>query len=97
MATNPEAIAVAPPGVVPGEKQTTTEVHTSAHLVYRNDNYDDDIEGEFPSEDEFHTLRRVADKIPWSIYTIAFIELCERFSYYGTTVVCKSSPAAYTI
>ena len=36
-------------------------------------------------------LRRVAGKIPWTAYTIAFVELCERFSYYGTTVVCKSN------
>ncbi|KAK1760537.1 putative peptide transporter ptr2 [Echria macrotheca] len=40
-----------------------------------------------PTEDELKTLRRVPAKIPWSIYTIAFIELCERFSYYGTTAV----------
>jgi POT family proton-dependent oligopeptide transporter len=89
MATNAEAIAVVPPGVVPSEKQITEEPYPSAHPVYRSDDYDEDIEGEFPTEEEFHTLRRVADKIPWSIYTIAFIELCERFSYYGTTVVCK--------
>jgi POT family proton-dependent oligopeptide transporter len=47
-----------------------------------------DMVGEdFPTEEELHTLRRVADHIPWRVYTIAFIELCERFSYYGTTVV----------
>ncbi|KAK3326352.1 peptide transporter-like protein [Apodospora peruviana] len=40
-----------------------------------------------PTEEDLHTLRRVPDKIPWNIYTIAFIELCERFSYYGTTAV----------
>lgn len=40
-----------------------------------------------PTEDELHTLRRVSGKIPWTAYTIAFCELCERFSYYGTTVV----------
>lgn len=50
----------------------------------------DSIEGEVPTEEEYHTLRRVPDKIPWRVYTIAFVELCERFSYYGTTVVCKS-------
>jgi len=45
---------------------------------------------EYPTEEELHTLRRVADHIPWRVYTLAFVELCERFSYYGTTVVCKS-------
>lgn len=58
-------------------------------------NYDDyseeDIQGEFPTEEELHTLRRVADHIPFKVYTLAFVELCERFSYYGTTVVCKCS------
>jgi len=53
-----------------------------------NSDYDE-IEGEYPTEEELHTLRRVSDKIPWKAYTLAFIELCERFSYYGTTVVCK--------
>ena len=44
---------------------------------------------DFPTEEELHTLRRVSDKIPWKVYTVAFVELCERFSYYGTTIVCK--------
>jgi len=44
-------------------------------------------DGSAPTDTELQTLRRVSDKIPWSIYTIAFIELCERFSYYGTTAV----------
>ncbi|KAF3925828.1 hypothetical protein ABW20_dc0102840 [Dactylellina cionopaga] len=39
------------------------------------------------TEEEIHTLRHVSDVIPWNAYTIAFVELCERFSYYGTTVV----------
>jgi hypothetical protein len=44
---------------------------------------------EKPTEEEMATLRRVSGKIPWAAYTIAFVELCERFSYYGTTAVCK--------
>lgn len=43
--------------------------------------------GDFPSAEELNTLRRVSDKIPWGVLTIAFVELCERFSYYGTTAV----------
>jgi proton-dependent oligopeptide transporter, POT family len=43
-----------------------------------------------PTLEELHTLRRVRDHIPWKAFTVAFVELCERFSYYGTTVVCKS-------
>ena len=58
---------------------------------------DDDVE--VPTEEELHSLRRVSDKIPWHAYTIAFVELCERFSFYGTTVVCKSiaSPTLYFV
>ncbi|KAI0917986.1 hypothetical protein AcV5_002778 [Taiwanofungus camphoratus] len=37
--------------------------------------------------DEQNSLRRVADKVPWDAYLIAVVELAERFSYYGTTVV----------
>ena len=46
-------------------------------------------QGILPTADELATLRRVADPIPWKAYTIAFVELVERFSYYGTTVVCE--------
>ncbi|EJF63722.1 oligopeptide transporter [Dichomitus squalens LYAD-421 SS1] len=42
---------------------------------------------EFPTEEETLTLRRVSDSIPWSAYLIAYCELAERFSYYGSTVV----------
>lgn len=41
-----------------------------------------------PTLEEMATLRRVSDSIPWTAYTVAFVELCERFSYYGTTAVC---------
>ncbi|KFY84023.1 hypothetical protein V500_09682 [Pseudogymnoascus sp. VKM F-4518 (FW-2643)] len=43
-----------------------------------------------PTEDELegeNALRRVSAPIPWTVYTVAFVELCERFSYYGTQVV----------
>ncbi|KAF4980533.1 hypothetical protein FZEAL_3468 [Fusarium zealandicum] len=42
---------------------------------------------ELPTEEELHTLRRVSGNIRWSMYTIAFVELCERFSYYGSSVL----------
>lgn len=47
---------------------------------------------DFPTPEEIATLRRVPNHIPLKLFTIAFVELCERFSYYGSTVVCKSSP-----
>ncbi|KAL8306462.1 hypothetical protein RB597_003022 [Gaeumannomyces tritici] len=43
--------------------------------------------GLHPTEEELQTLRRVADRIPLKLFTIAFIELCERFSYYGVVIV----------
>ena len=46
-------------------------------------------EFETPTTEEMATLRRVSGQIPWTAYTVAFVELCERFSYYGTTAVCK--------
>jgi hypothetical protein len=52
--------------------------------------YYDAETGEFPTEEELHSLRRVPGHVPWKAFALAFVELCERFSYYGTTVVCKS-------
>jgi POT family proton-dependent oligopeptide transporter len=49
------------------------------------------IGDEDPTADELHgpnALRRVSAPIPWAVYTVAFVELCERFSYYGTQVLC---------
>ncbi|KAJ7582545.1 POT family-domain-containing protein [Mycena floridula] len=42
---------------------------------------------EFPTEEELRTLRRVKDAIPWNAYLIALVELAERFSFYGSSVV----------
>ncbi|KKZ64424.1 POT family proton-dependent oligopeptide transporter [[Emmonsia] crescens] len=46
-----------------------------------------DGDGPEPTEQELDTLRRIPDRIPWICFTIAFVELCERFAYYGTTIV----------
>ncbi|MCJ1329988.1 hypothetical protein MMC10_006669 [Thelotrema lepadinum] len=45
------------------------------------------IGDDFPTEEELATLHRVADKIPIKAFTIAFVEGCERLSFYGTTAV----------
>jgi hypothetical protein len=42
-----------------------------------------------PIPDELATLRRIPGPIPWIAYTLALVEFCERFSYYGTTAVCE--------
>ena len=51
---------------------------------------DTDLQKTYPTDEELKTLRRVCGQIPWTAYTVAFVELCERFSYYGTTAVCVS-------
>lgn len=51
------------------------------------------IGDEDPTPDDLdgpNALRRVSAPIPWVVYTVAFVELCERFSYYGTQVLCMS-------
>ncbi|PGH01111.1 POT family proton-dependent oligopeptide transporter [Blastomyces parvus] len=70
-------------GAVAGnnEKSVGAAVYTSDHGSL------EDINRQAPTEDEQQTLRRVPDKIPWLAFSIAFVELCERFSYYGTIVV----------
>jgi len=48
---------------------------------------------DFPTEEDLVTLRRVSAHIPPKLFTIAFIELCERFSYYGTVIVVCIGPS----
>ncbi|KAJ5480728.1 hypothetical protein N7539_006622 [Penicillium diatomitis] len=55
-----------------------------------SDTYHLQMGDEDPTEDELSgpsALRRVSAPIPWAVYTVAFVELCERFSYYGTQVL----------
>lgn len=47
---------------------------------------------DFPTEEDMVTLRRVSAHIPLKLFTIAFVELCERFSYYGSTVLVSLFP-----
>lgn len=66
------------------------DVISEANDHSHSDNDDDvALQKIYPTEDEMQTLHRVADKVPWTSFTIAVVELCERFSYYGTTAVCK--------
>ncbi len=84
MSSEPAAVAVAGDAFIAKEK----DIHEAPALIVADD---DEVgisaDGRAPTEEELHTLRRVPEKIPWNIYTIAFVELCERFSYYGTTAV----------
>ncbi|KAI2631161.1 POT family protein [Xylaria nigripes] len=40
-----------------------------------------------PTEEERATLRRVHDSIPWAAWSLCFVELSERASYYGVIAV----------
>ncbi|WQF86851.1 Putative proton-dependent oligopeptide transporter family, MFS transporter superfamily [Colletotrichum destructivum] len=73
------------------ETRGSFDVTAAAAAPAVDDNYydsksDDDYEDK-PTEEELNTLRRVSGPIHWGIYTIAFAELCERFSYYGSSVL----------
>ena len=41
------------------------------------------LDGDELTEEEKQTLRKVSDKLPWSTFLVAVVELCERFAYYG--------------
>ncbi|KAJ5609856.1 oligopeptide transporter [Penicillium herquei] len=77
--------------IAPHEPKVGEELIEEAHVSYRLPN-DPNIDGRssdlvYPTEEELMTLRRVADSLPWAAYNVAFVELCERFSYYGTSAV----------
>ena len=36
-----------------------------------------------PTEEERHTLRKVSDKLPWSAFLVAVVELCQAFTGNG--------------
>lgn len=64
---------------------------TNSHHVQPPVEFEADLEGEEPTAEELRTLKRVSGKIPWMAFTIAFVELCERFGYYGCQVLCMLS------
>lgn len=39
--------------------------------------------GPEPTEEEWASLREVADAVPVSAFLVILIEFCERFTYYG--------------
>jgi len=69
-----------------GEKQALSRSNTTGS-VQAPVEFEADLVGEEPTEEDLKTLRRVSGKIPWTIFTIAFVELCERFGYYGCQVL----------
>ncbi|KAL3471220.1 POT family-domain-containing protein [Aspergillus californicus] len=59
---------------LPASKESATDDNEVLHKIY-------------PTQEEMRTLRRVAGPLNWVYFSVAFVELCERFSYYGTTTV----------
>ncbi|KAF5366603.1 hypothetical protein D9758_008971 [Tetrapyrgos nigripes] len=90
------------PHAMPG-LQTDTAIHeaTNREIDVKKQHFEVDSSGEddchvadgvhdgleFPTEEERLTLRRVSDTIPWPAYLICVVEMAERFSYYGCSVV----------
>ncbi|KXN81957.1 putative peptide transporter ptr2 [Leucoagaricus sp. SymC.cos] len=71
-----------------GHSEKLDEKLQSSESVAPVDLNDHDHEGlTLPTEEERVILRRVADSIPWNAYLIGFVELAERFSFYGSSVV----------
>ncbi|KFH43144.1 peptide transporter-like protein [Hapsidospora chrysogenum ATCC 11550] len=68
-----------------GSMDVTKEKETLGHDVVSTTDSEDYPDK--PTEEEMRTLRRVSGKIKWTMWTIAFVELCERFSYYGSAVL----------
>ncbi|KAF2269114.1 PTR2-domain-containing protein [Lojkania enalia] len=53
------------------------------HMKPSEDTNRHSLDGNVPTPDDFATLRRIPDKLPWSAFLVAIVELCERFAYYG--------------
>lgn len=93
-AANQNVDAIALSGLADAEHHGVHDHDSKGHLDVNKeiaDPYvttdDDDEWPDKPTDEERQTLRRVSGKIPWTMYTIAFAELAERFSYYGSSVL----------
>ncbi|KKA30144.1 hypothetical protein TD95_002802 [Thielaviopsis punctulata] len=85
MSTSPADGVLEAPTATRSNEKTSLEKpgSTPAYIV---DTDSDVVENE-PTEEDLKTLPRISGPINWAIYTIAFAELCERFSYYGSAVL----------
>lgn len=46
--------------------------------------------GYVPTEEESQTLQKVSDRLPWAAWSVAGVELCERFTYYGVSGIFQN-------
>ncbi|KAH8553481.1 POT family-domain-containing protein [Umbelopsis sp. PMI_123] len=64
------------------QPQATDAEHITPAIY---DHAEDSTDGPEPTEEEWATLREMADAIPVSAFLVILIEFCERFTYYGLT------------
>ena len=69
------------------EKQIAMETKEPFASTTSDLDFNERTEIIIPTEEDLVTLRRVPAKLPWIAFTVAFVELSERFAYYGTTAV----------
>lgn len=82
-------------------QQTTEIVSEKRQVDTEAEIYDHQAENHHaePTDEDWKTLREVADVIPKSAYLVILIEFCERFTYYGLTGPFQNyiqNPASYT-
>ena len=81
-------------GVTIIEERTDTANKSPSSSIYSVQSTDDDpvdpkpLDPLAPTDEELLTLRRVPGRLPWTAYTLAFVEMCERLSFCGTVAVC---------
>ncbi|CAO1622437.1 unnamed protein product [Jaminaea pallidilutea] len=68
------------------------QLHPLGHVEHGQhvEQTEDEYGNVLPTEEEQQTLRRVPESIPWTAWTVAFCELAERFSYYGSVQVFQN-------
>ncbi|KAI9486125.1 MAG: POT family-domain-containing protein [Benjaminiella poitrasii] len=67
------------------EQEKVTQIVSYEEEAEIQDRFDDEHHDAEPTEEDWKTLRQVADRVPASAYLVIVIEFCERFTYYGLT------------
>ncbi|KAM0787985.1 hypothetical protein ACM66B_006187 [Microbotryomycetes sp. NB124-2] len=80
-------------GAIPTYEHDKNEYSVETGYVSKQDEYatseeasEVEIHADSPTEEERATLRREPDSLNYKAFLIGFVELCERFSWYGTTI-----------
>lgn len=73
-----DAMDAAPLTTAPSEEKSGYPTKNNDVVVSEGE-----VDATYPTEEERVTLRRMPGPIRVEAYLIAFVELCERFSYYG--------------